>query len=35
MENQNERIFELNTEGFTSGKIAQKLRIKKAVVLEI
>lgn len=35
MENQNDRVFELNAEGFTAGKIAQKLRIKKAVVLEI
>ena len=35
MENQNDRIFELNAEGFTAGKIAQKLRIKKDVVLEI
>jgi len=35
MDNQNDRVFELNAEGFTSGKIAQKLRIKKAVVLEI
>lgn len=31
----NERVFELNAEGFSSGKIAQKLRIKKAVVLDI
>jgi hypothetical protein len=35
MENQNDRVFELNAEGFTAGKIAQKLRIKKAVVLDI
>lgn len=35
MENQNDKVFELNAEGFTAGKIAQKLRIKKAVVLDI
>lgn len=35
MENQNDRVFELNAEGLTAGKIAQKLRIKKAVVLDI
>lgn len=35
MENLNERVFELNDEGFTAGKIAQKLRVKKAVVLDI
>lgn len=35
MENQNDRVFELNAEGFTAGKIAQKLRIKKAIVLDI
>ena len=29
----NERVFELHSEGFKAGKIAQKLRIKKAVVL--
>ena len=32
MENQIERIFELNDEGFTAGKIAQKLKIKKTEV---
>ena len=31
----NERVFELHSEGFKAGKIAQKLRIKKAVVLDI
>ena len=35
MENLNDRIFELNAEGFTAGKIAQKLRVKKAVILEV
>lgn len=35
MENLNERIFELNDEGLTAGKIAQKLKVKKAVVLDI
>lgn len=30
--NDNERIFELNEQGFTSGKIAQKLKIKKKEV---
>ena len=27
-----EKIFQLNDEGFTAGKIAQKLRVKKAIV---
>ena len=31
----NEKVFELHSEGFKAGKIAQKLRIKKAVVLDI
>ena len=35
MDNLNERIFELNDEGLTAGKIAQKLRVKKDVVLDI
>jgi hypothetical protein len=35
MENLNERIFELNDEGLTAGKIAQKLRVKKDVVLDV
>lgn len=35
MENLNDRIFQLNAEGFTAGKIAQKLRVKKTVILEV
>lgn len=35
MENLNERIFELNDEGLTAGRIAQKLRVKKDVILDI
>jgi len=35
METINERVFQLNDEGLTSGKIAQKLKIKKADVLDI
>lgn len=35
MENQNDRIFELHEEGLSPGKIAQKLKIKKAVVQDI
>lgn len=35
METINERIFELNDEGLAAGKIAQKLKIKKAEVLDI
>ena len=35
MENLNDRIFELHAEGLTAGKIAQKVRVKKAVVLDI
>ena len=35
METINERIFQLNDEDLTPGKIAQKLKIKKAVVLDI
>jgi hypothetical protein len=31
----NEKIFQLNDEGFTAGKIAQKLRVKKAVVQDV
>ena len=31
----NEKVFELFDQGVTAGKIAQKLRIKKAVVLDI
>lgn len=31
----NDKIFELNAEGFSAGKIAQKLRIKKAVIQDI
>ena len=31
----NDKIFELNAEGFTAGKIAQKLRVKKAVIQDI
>ena len=35
METINERIFQLNDEGLAAGKIAQKLKIKKAEVLDI
>lgn len=35
METVNERIFQLNDEGLTPGKIAQKVKVKKAVVLDI
>lgn len=35
MENLNVKVFDLYDEGFTSGKIAQKLRIKKTVVEDI
>ena len=35
MDNLNDRIFELHAEGLTAGKIAQKVRVKKAVVLDI
>lgn len=35
MDNLNDRIFQLNDEGLTAGKIAQKLKVKKAVVLDI
>jgi len=35
MENLNEQVFNLHDEGLSAGKIAQKLRIKKAVVLDI
>ena len=35
METINERIFQLNEEGLAAGKIAQKLKIKKAEVLDI
>jgi len=35
METINERIFQLNDEGLAAGKIAQKLKIKKAKVLDI
>lgn len=32
---QNEKIFKLAEEGLTSGKIAQKMRIKKSVINEV
>lgn len=35
MESINVKVFNLHDEGFKAGKIAQKLRIKKAVVLDI
>ncbi len=35
MENLNDRIFELHAEGFSAGKIAQKVKVKKAVVSDI
>ena len=35
METINERVFQLNDEGLAAGKIAQKLKVKKAVVLDI
>jgi len=35
METINERIFKLNDEGLAAGKIAQKLKVKKAEVLDI
>lgn len=35
METINERVFQLNDEGLAAGKIAQKLKIKKAEVLDI
>jgi hypothetical protein len=35
METINERIFKLNDEGLSVGKIAQKVKVKKAVVLDI
>jgi hypothetical protein len=31
----NDKIFELHAEGVSAGKIAQKLKVKKAVVLDI
>lgn len=31
----NEKIFQLNDEGLSAGKIAQKVKVKKAEVLEI
>ena len=31
----NERIFELSDEGVSPGKIAQKLKVKKAIVMDI
>jgi len=31
----NDKVFELHQEGFKAGKIAQKLRVKKSVVLDI
>lgn len=31
----NEKIFQLNEEGLSAGKIAQKVKVKKAEVLEI
>ena len=35
MENLNDRIFKLHAEGLSAGKIAQKVKVKKAVVTEI
>ena len=35
MENLNDKIFELHAEGLSAGKIAQKVKVKKAVVTEI
>lgn len=35
METINEKVFDLHDQGFSSGKIAQKLRIKKTVVEDI
>ena len=35
MENQNDKIFLLHEEGLSPGKIAQKLKVKKAIVQEI
>ena len=35
MENLNDQVFELHHEGVSAGKIAQKLKVKKAVVLDI
>ena len=35
MENLNDKIFELHAEGVKAGKIAQKLKVKKAVVMDI
>lgn len=35
MENLNEKVFELFDSGVSAGKIAQKLKVKKAVVLDI
>jgi len=32
---QNDKIFALNSEGLTAGKIAQKMRIKKAVIKDV
>ena len=32
MENLNDRIFKLHAEGLSAGKIAQKVKVKKAVV---
>ena len=31
----NDKVFELHSEGLSAGKIAQKLKVKKAVVLDI
>lgn len=31
----NERVFDLHDEGFKAGKIAQKLKVKKSVVMDI
>lgn len=35
MDNLNEKVFDLHDEGLSAGKIAQKLKVKKAVVLDI
>lgn len=35
MENLNDKIFELHAEGVKAGRIAQKLKVKKAVVMDI
>lgn len=35
MENLNDKIFQLHAEGVKAGRIAQKLKVKKAVVMDI